>query len=108
MPNEHRKLLIIYAIVKMYKKPVQFRYIITAKKCVPKQVAEILTKLLKFVQKSHTNYCERVHTYARVNRMSITASTTDVLQDIDKINKKEIKNFKNLLQKHLSNCFEVA
>ena len=67
-PSENRKLPIIYAIVKMHKKPVKFRYIIAARKCVAKQVAKKLTQVLKLVKKSHTNYCTKVHAYTGVNR----------------------------------------
>jgi hypothetical protein len=86
--SENKKLPIIYSIVKMHKKPVKFRFIIAAKNCVSKQVAKKLTKVLKLVKRSHTNYCKKVKAYTGVNRMWITESTKDVLQDIEGINKK--------------------
>lgn len=74
---------------KMHKNPVKFRFIIAAKKCVSKTLAKRLTKILQLVQKSHINYCKKVKDYTGVNRMWITESTKDILDDIEQVNKRK-------------------
>ena len=86
--KDHQTLPIIYATIKMHKKPVKFRYIIAAKKCVTKSVAKDLTQILKLVMKILRDYCDKIKSYTGINRMWITESTKDILHDIDQVNAK--------------------
>ena len=86
---ENQKLPMIYATPKMHKNPVKFRYIIAAKTCVLKPMAQELTKILKLVLKVLRNYCEKIRIYTGANRMWITESTSDILEDVNKINAKK-------------------
>ena len=83
---ENQKIPTIYATVKMHKTPIKFRYIIAAKKCVSKPIAQELTKILKLVLKVLRNYCEKIRMYTGVNRMWIAESTNEILEDIAKVN----------------------
>ena len=84
-----QKLPTIYATIKMHKKPVKFRYIIAAKKCVSKTIAKDLTQILKLVMKIMYKYCEKIKLYTGVNRMWISESAKDILEDIDTLNQKK-------------------
>jgi len=86
VPLENQKLPVMYATIKMHKKPTKFRYIIAAKRCVSKNVAKELTKILKLIMKMMVNYCDKIKAYTGVNRMWITESSKDVLQDMEKLN----------------------
>jgi hypothetical protein len=84
--TENQKLPAIYATVKMHKKPIKFRYIIAAKQCVSKPIAQELTKILKLVLQVLRNYCEKIRQYTGVNRMWVTENTNDILKDITTVN----------------------
>ncbi len=87
--QDNRKLPTIYAIPKIHKNPVKFRFIVAAKHCVSKETAKIVTKILKLVMKIHRNYCDAIKNYTGINRMWITESTKDILDDIDHLNHKK-------------------
>ena len=87
--EDHRCLPYIHATIKMHKNPVKFRFIIASRKCASKHVAKKLTKILKLVLNTHIRYCEKIRWYTGVNRMWISKGTADVLEHIDKINKKQ-------------------
>jgi hypothetical protein len=73
----------------MHKNPVKLRFIVASKRCVTKQVAKRLTKILKLVQQQQRNYCRTVEWSTGVNMMWITDNNEDILSKIEKINKRK-------------------
>ncbi len=89
VPNEYKCLPYIHATIKMHKNPVKFRFIIASRKCATKIAAKKLTKILKLVLNTHFRYCEKIKWYTGVNRMWVSKGTADVLEQIEKINKRK-------------------
>jgi len=87
--SDNRKLPIMYAIPKMHKNPVKFRFIVAANKCLSKDIAKTVTKILKLFMAIHRKYCDKIKAYTRIERMWITESTKDILDDVHHLNIKK-------------------
>ena len=92
--QENMQLPPIHATIKMHKDPVKFRFIIGARKCVLKQAAKRLVKILQLIMKIHRNYCSKIRFFTGIERNWIIESNAPVLDDIKKINEK--RNAKNI------------
>ena len=57
----------IYSSIKMHKKPIKFRYIISSRKCTTKPLARAAMLGLKECQKQNQAYCKAIKKYTDIN-----------------------------------------
>ena len=86
--EDNKELPLIHATIKMHKNPVKFRFIIGTRKCVTKQVAKKLVKILQLIMKIHRRYCDKIKFYTGIERYWIVDNNKLVLEDINYINTK--------------------
>ena len=86
LPILSNKLPFIYAIPKMHKKPVKFRFLVSQKYCPLKSLNQSISKILKLVLKIHKNWCNSLHKYTGIKHMWIAENYNDVISKISKIN----------------------
>ena len=86
---DNKELPQIYATIKMHKDPVKFRFIIGSRKCVTKQVAKKLVKILQLIMKIHRRYCDKIKYYTGIERYWIVDNNSTVLEHINHINTKQ-------------------
>jgi hypothetical protein len=89
VPKEEQSLPLMYATIKMHKQPIGFRYIVASKRCVTKQVAKQLTKILKLVQKQEKRYCDTIEWCTGVNMMWIAQNNQETLKYTESVNKRK-------------------
>ena len=57
----------IYSTIKMHKKPIKFRFIISSRKCTTKPLARVAMLGLKECQKQNQAYCKAIKQYTGIN-----------------------------------------
>ena len=85
--TENQELPVLYAIPKMHKKPVKFRFISGARNSSTKQISVMLLNILKFLKNHLINYCKTAE--SRSFRL-LYISVDNSLQVLDHINKYKI------------------
>jgi hypothetical protein len=83
-----QKLGSMYWTPKMHKNPPGARFILNSMKCVTKPLSAILTNCLRLVQKSWKEHCKFYQSRTGVNTFWISEGTEDVLDVIEKVNKR--------------------
>jgi hypothetical protein len=86
LPCKSNNLPFLYAIPKLHKSPVKFRFLVSQKECPLKSLNQTLTKILKLVYLQHKKWCNSIYNYTGINYMWVADNFNDVLQKIDKIN----------------------
>ena len=80
----------MYAIPKMHKTPVKFRFIVSCKDTAIKPIAKTATLGMKICQKQHEIYCKVIRNYTGINRFFIAENSQKISGDLNFINSKSI------------------
>ena len=86
LPCSSNELPFIYAVPKLHKNPIKFRYLVSQKTCPLKALNQTLSKIFKLVLKQHRAWCNTIYRYSGINYMWISDNFDDVLCKIEKIN----------------------
>ena len=80
------RLPFVYAIPKMHKHPLKFRFLVSQKYCPLKTLNQSISKILKLVLKVHRYWCNSIYKYTGISHMWIAENYNDVLSKISKLN----------------------
>ena len=82
----------IYSIIKMHKKPIKFRYIISSRQCTTKPLAKAAMLGLKLCQSQNQAYCKAIKQYTGINMFFITDNFQKIASDIQYLNSRTKAN----------------
>ena len=80
------RLPFVYAIPKLHKHPLKFRFLVSQKYCPLKTLNQSISKILKLVLKVHRYWCNSIYKYTGISHMWIAENYNDVLSKISKLN----------------------
>ena len=86
LPCVSDQLPFIYAVPKLHKNPVKFRFLVSQRKCPLKLLNQTLSKICKLTLKQHRAWCRTIYKFSGINRMWIADNFDDVLNKINAIN----------------------
>jgi hypothetical protein len=86
LPCSSNNLPFIYAIPKLHKSPVKFRFLVSQKTCPLKTLNQSISKILKLVLIQHRAWCKCLYNFTGINFMWIADNFNHALEKIEKIN----------------------
>ena len=88
IPDQNETLPNIYWLPKLHKNPLKFRIIIAAPKCSVKPLSKAITSVFRLFYNQIERYNMKCCFYSSVKTFWVIENNRDVLNSLDKINKK--------------------